>query len=82
MHIPVANCAAWRNTLLNVCREGDYFGTCIGTWMWQNADFGPADSDVREEMKNSFIEETRTLPPKGWNCCSDCGKDLEDECEC
>lgn len=63
--------------ILNRASELEYL-----KWMWRSADFGPADSDVKEEMKNSFIEETKTLPPKGWHCCDKCGKDLEDECEC
>lgn len=37
------------------------------TWFAQNADFGPADSDVRDAMKRRFKRETGKRLPEGWN---------------
>jgi len=41
------------------------------TWFAQNADFGPADEDVRAAMKAQFKQETGKLLPVGWNCNSE-----------
>lgn len=32
-------------------------------WFYKNADFGPADGDVRFYMENDFIKETGKKPP-------------------
>jgi hypothetical protein len=47
------------------------------TWFHQNADFGPASSDVEDQMKEDFIRETGKNIPKGWNVFSD-GETLTD----
>lgn len=36
------------------------------TWFCQEADFGPADSDVRHALKERFKKETGKELPKGW----------------
>ena len=36
-------------------------------WFRQNADFGPADGDVKILMNEQFKKETGKLLPKGWN---------------
>lgn len=36
-------------------------------WFVQNADFGPADGDIRDMMRERFQQETGKLLPKGWN---------------
>jgi hypothetical protein len=41
------------------------------TWFKQSADFGPADSDVQDQMKRDFIQETGKNIPEGWNFFSD-----------
>lgn len=41
------------------------------TWFRQNADFGPADSDVKENLNRNFMEETGKNLPDGWNYASD-----------
>ena len=41
------------------------------TWFKQNADFGPADSDVQESMDERFMNETGKNIPEGWNFASD-----------
>ena len=40
-------------------------------WFARNADFGPADGDVRQSLKEQFMEETAKNLPKGWNMGSD-----------
>lgn len=40
-------------------------------WFYQNSDFGPADSDVRDDMKQDFMNETGKNIPEGWNYASD-----------
>lgn len=40
-------------------------------WFKQNADFGPADSDVHEIMDENFMNETGKNLPEGWNFMSD-----------
>lgn len=46
-------------------------------WFRQNADFGPADSDVKEIMDENFMRETQKNLPEGWNFYSD-GETLTD----
>jgi len=41
------------------------------TWFRNNADFGPADSDVKELYNESFMKETGKNLPKGWNVAED-----------
>jgi hypothetical protein len=36
-------------------------------WFRVNADFGPADGDVKDSMNEQFMKETGKLLPKGWN---------------
>jgi len=40
-------------------------------WFRINADFGPADGDVKEQMDNDFMEETGKNLPNGWNLAQD-----------
>ena len=40
-------------------------------WFRINADFGPADSDVKDMLNDEFIEETGKNIPVGWNFMSD-----------
>lgn len=40
-------------------------------WFRRNADFGPADSDVKDMMNQDFMEETGKNLPEGWNYLSD-----------
>ena len=35
-------------------------------WFYQEADFGPADSDVRYYLKKQFMKETGLEMPKGY----------------
>lgn len=35
-------------------------------WFYSNADFGPADSDVRYYMKKDFVRETGKSLPNGY----------------
>jgi hypothetical protein len=37
------------------------------TWFRCNADFGPADGDVKEHMDRQFMEQTGKNLPEGWN---------------
>ena len=48
------------------------------TWFRQAADFGPADSDVKDWMNKKFIKETGKNLPEGWNMAQD-GETLLDE---
>lgn len=41
------------------------------TWFRHNADFGPADSDVKDYMAEAFMEDTGKNLPEGWNFYSD-----------
>ena len=41
------------------------------TWFRHNADFGPADSDVKDNLNEWFMEETGKNLPEGWNVLSD-----------
>jgi len=36
-------------------------------WFRQNADFGPAHSDVMELYNSEFMQKTGKNLPKGWN---------------
>lgn len=40
-------------------------------WFYQNADFGPADSDVRTILKERFMNETQKNLPNGYNYAED-----------
>ena len=40
-------------------------------WLFQNADFGPADSDVRDYMQERFMDESGKNLPSGYNFASD-----------
>jgi hypothetical protein len=40
-------------------------------WFRLNADFGPADSDVKEILDREFMEKTGKNLPKGWNFAQD-----------
>ena len=40
-------------------------------WFRINADFGPADSDVKDIMNSEFMDETGKNIPEGWNYMSD-----------
>lgn len=35
-------------------------------WFWLNADFGPADSDVRDILNGKFYRETGRKVPDGY----------------
>lgn len=51
------------------------------TWFRQNTDFGPADSDVKDSMNESFIDETGKDIPDGWNFYSDGETSTDDYCQ-
>lgn len=36
-------------------------------WFRQTADFGPADSDVKDHLNQCFMKETGKNLPEGWN---------------
>ena len=40
-------------------------------WFRINADFGPADSDVKDHMNEQFMDETGMNLPEGWNYAQD-----------
>lgn len=40
-------------------------------WFTRNADFGPAESDIRDNMKLIFMQQTGKLMPVGYNVYSD-----------
>jgi|GEM_PF-2870832 len=40
-------------------------------WFRLEADFGPADSDVKDNMNEWFMDETGKNIPDGWNLASD-----------
>ena len=40
-------------------------------WFRIEADFGPADSDVKDHLNERFMEETGKNIPEGWNVLSD-----------
>ena len=46
-------------------------------WFVCSVDFGPANSDVKDQMKRDFIEENGMNIPEGWNLFSD-GETLTD----
>lgn len=35
-------------------------------WFYLNTDFGPADDDVRQGMKDEFVHETGKALPEGY----------------
>jgi len=35
-------------------------------WFYANADFGPADSDVRDIMNQEFVQDTEKELPEGY----------------
>ena len=35
-------------------------------WFYQEADFGPADSDVRDFIDEAFVKETGKTLPEGY----------------
>lgn len=47
-------------------------------WFFQNADFGPADSDVRDRLNRQFIEQKEKNLPEGYNYDSS-GELIEDQ---
>jgi hypothetical protein len=47
-------------------------------WFRINADFGPASSDVIEELDQNFMESTGKNLPEGWNLAQD-GKTCLDQ---
>lgn len=47
-------------------------------WFYCYADFGPADGDVRQDLKLNFIEETNKNIPKGFNYMSDGETDINE----
>jgi hypothetical protein len=36
-------------------------------WFYFNADFGPADDDVRHYLMEDFMKETGKEMPEGWD---------------
>jgi len=40
-------------------------------WFRLNADFGPADSDVKDIMNEDFMRQTGKNLPDGWNIAQD-----------
>lgn len=40
-------------------------------WFFSNADFGPAEGDVRDSMNNDFMKERDKNLPEGYNYKSD-----------
>lgn len=40
-------------------------------WFRINADFGPADSEVKDNLNEAFMDETGKNLPVGWNIASD-----------
>lgn len=40
-------------------------------WFRLNADFGPADSDVKRSMNEQFMDSTGKNIPRGWNYAED-----------
>ncbi len=52
--------------------ECEYF-----RWFRLNADFGPADGDVKDALNQDFIEETGKDLPEGWDYNS-CGEKMKD----
>ena len=49
-------------------------------WFRINADFGPADGDVKAWMDERFMNETGKNLPEGWNYSSD-GETIIDRVE-
>lgn len=40
-------------------------------WFRINADFGPADGDVKDIMNDNFMDSTGKNLPEGWNVAED-----------
>jgi len=40
-------------------------------WFRINADFGPADGDVKDNLNECFMDETGKNLPEGWNLAQD-----------
>ena len=40
-------------------------------WFRLNADFGPADADVTENLNQRFMDQSGKNLPEGWNYSSD-----------
>lgn len=40
-------------------------------WFYHNSDFGPADSDYRDHLKELFMKETKKNLPKGYHFAQD-----------
>lgn len=36
-------------------------------WFWDVADFGPADSDVKESLMDEFMRDTGKRMPEGYD---------------
>lgn len=53
-------------THLKICQnaidEHEYL-----TWFVQNADFGPADGDVRQHLRQQYVTQTGKPVPEGWD---------------
>jgi hypothetical protein len=47
-------------------------------WFRLEADFGPADSDVKADLNQRFMQETGKNLPEGWNLAQD-GETVLDE---
>lgn len=48
-------------------------------WFRNAADFGPADSDVKDGLDQDFMDETGKNLPEGWNFASDGETNLDRE---
>jgi hypothetical protein len=47
-------------------------------WFRVNADFGPADGDVKDNLDRAFMRETGKNLPVGWNLAQDGETSLDD----
>jgi len=47
-------------------------------WFRLDADFGPADSNVKDHMDERFMDETGKNIPEGWNYAAD-GETITDK---
>jgi len=48
-------------------------------WFRIHADFGPADSEVKDALDEMFMEETGKNLPEGWNIAQDGETNLDRE---
>lgn len=48
-------------------------------WFKINADFGPADSDIHDQLASEFMHESGKNLPEGWNLASDGETCLDEE---